>query len=239
VAVAIEEQHERDDTLGHRKLAALLHLGKNRVKRVMKKYGLNARRKKKRYVYPGKATQIAPNLVRALPPEAEASTDILFSDMFEVQLADGCKVRGCFALWKRTRHILALAFDYSMHADLVVSTVNMMQFEVPGSIWHSDQGSQYGAVQTRTALLERGFHLSMSRAGTPTDNGYAERFVGVFKLAVADRKRYRTLGELLRAAEAWINFYNQDRPHESLHYRSPNQYATECDLPTVPYLPLF
>ena len=143
MAVAIEEQHERDDTLGHRKLAALLHLGKNRVKRVMKKYGLNARRKKKRYVYPGKANQIAPNLVRALPPEAEASTDILFSAIFEVQLADGCKVRGCFALWKRTRHILALAFDYSMRAELVVSIVNMMQFEVPGSIWHSDQGSQY------------------------------------------------------------------------------------------------
>lgn len=105
--------------------------------------------------------------------------------------------------------------------------------------FHSDQGSQYGAVPTRTALLERGFQLSMSRAGTPTDNGYAERFVGVFKLAVADRKRYGTLGEFLRAAEAWVNFYNQDRPHESLDYRSPNQYATECDLPTVPYLPLF
>jgi hypothetical protein len=48
VAVAIEAQHERDDTLGHRKLAVLLHMGKNRVKRVMRKYGITARRKKKR-----------------------------------------------------------------------------------------------------------------------------------------------------------------------------------------------
>jgi putative transposase len=37
VAVAIEAQHEHDDTMGHRKLAALLHMGKNRIKRVMHK----------------------------------------------------------------------------------------------------------------------------------------------------------------------------------------------------------
>ena len=37
-------------------------------------------------------------------------------------------------------------------------------------IWHPDQDSQYGAEQTRIALLEQGFQLAMSRAGTPTDN---------------------------------------------------------------------
>ena len=77
MAVAIEEQHEYDDTLGHRKLAALLQVGKNRVKRVMHKYGISARRKKKRYIYPGKAAQIAPNLVREL--KEEATTEVLFS----------------------------------------------------------------------------------------------------------------------------------------------------------------
>ena len=54
----------------------------------------------------------------------------------------------------------------------------------------------------------------MSRAGTPTDNGYAERFVGIFKLAVAERFRSHRFGAFLRAAEAWIHFYNQQRPHE-------------------------
>ncbi len=38
----------------------------------------------------------------------------------------------------------------------------------------------------------------MSRAGTPTDNRYAERFVGLFKLAVAERRPYQTLGEFFR-----------------------------------------
>ncbi len=220
--------------LRHRKLAALLKMGKNRVKRVMKKYGIAARRKKKRYVSPGKASSIAPNLLRN--PQTPAEQEVLFSDIFEVHLADRTKVRGCFALWKRTRHCLSLAFEYHMRADLVVATIELVQFSVPGMIFHSDQGSQYGAEQTRTALLTKGFQRSMSRAGTPTDNGYAERFVGIFKLAVAERRSYRTLGEFLREAERWINFYNQQRPHEGLDQQSPDQYARDHDLPTAPYL---
>jgi transposase InsO family protein len=82
----------------------------------------------------------------------------------------------------------------------------MLPFSVPGMIWHSDPGSQYGAEQTRTGLFEKGFQLSMNRVGTPTDNGYAERFVGLFQLAVAEYITYRTLGDFLRATEAWVNF---------------------------------
>ncbi len=237
VAVAIERWHELDDTLGHRKLAVLLGMGHNRVNRIMHKYGIVARRKKKRYVYPGKTDQVAPNLVKEL--EQSSSTEVVFSVIFEVQLADGTRVRGCFALWKRTRHILAMAFDYRMQAALVVKTIKMVPFEVPGAIFHSDQGKQYGALETRTLLLEKGFRLSMSRAGTPTDNGYAERFVGLFKLAVAERQPYRTLGDFLRAAQQWVNFYNTTRPHESLDYRSPDQYAQDQQLGSVPSLTLF
>jgi putative transposase len=223
--------------LPHRKLAVLLGMGKNRVNRIMHKYGITARRKKKRYVYPGKTDQVAPNLVKAL--EQSSPTEVVFSDIFEVRLADGTRVRGCFALWKRTRHILALAFDYRMQAELVVKTIEMVPFEVPTAIFHSDQGKQYGAAQTRKLLLEKGFVRSMSRAGTPTDNGYAERFVGLFKLAVAERQPYRTLGDFLRAAQQWVNFYNTTRPHESLDYRSPDQFAKAQQLHSVPQITLF
>ena len=213
VAVAILEWHEIDDTLGHRRLAALLRMGKERVRRVMHKYGIVARRKRKKDVYPGKATVLAPNLVRQLEPDS--ATEVVFSDIFEVKLADGCKVRGCFVLWKRTRHVLALAFDYGMPATLVGASVNMMYFAVPDAIFHADQGKQLGAITTQVALLEEHFRLSMSRPGTPTDNGHAERFVGLFKLAVAQRQPYQTLGEFLLVAERWVMFYNTTRPPQS------------------------
>jgi putative transposase len=188
-------------------------------------------------VYPGKTSETAPNLVKDLEPTSTA--ELLFSAIFEVQLADRTRVRGCFALWKRTRHGLALAFAYQMQAEVVVSTLNLRAFEVPGTIFHRDQGQQYGAIQTRRRLLEKGFVHAMSRAGTPTDNGSAERFVGWFKLAVAERQRYHTLGEFLREAERWVQFYHTTRPHEGLGNRSPDQYAQEQGISIPPSIPLF
>lgn len=118
-------------------------------------------------------------------------------------------------------------------APLVVNTINLINEAIPKAIFHSDQGSQYGAEVTQAILLKKGFLRSMSRAGTPTDNGYAERFVGQFKLSVAERRRYETLGVFLQAAEDWINFYHAIRPHEGLHDLSPDQYAQEHGLPVA------
>ena len=57
----IEDMYEIDDTLGCRKLAKLLDTGKNRVYRVMLKYGLKPRRKRRSYKYPGRAEDIVEN----------------------------------------------------------------------------------------------------------------------------------------------------------------------------------
>ncbi|GHO80449.1 hypothetical protein KSD_82200 [Ktedonobacter sp. SOSP1-85] len=80
----------------------------------------------------GKATQVAPNLLREEKDLSE--TEIVFSDILEVKLADGSRVRGCFALCKHTREILGMAFDYHMRVDLVTTTIETMTFDVPGSI---------------------------------------------------------------------------------------------------------
>ncbi len=95
IAISIETLQELDDTLVHRKLAILLKTGRNRVKRVMHTYGLAARRRRQKYIYPGKAAQTAPHVVRELEPDSQQH--VVFSDIFEVRLADQSRVRGCLA----------------------------------------------------------------------------------------------------------------------------------------------
>lgn len=225
LSVEIERIHEEDDdTLGHKKLAPLLQTGKNRVLRVMKKYGIKPRKRKNKYYYAGKSDKVFDNLANDVEIQVTA-IGIIFSDIFKFKLADETRVRGCFALRKDTRQILSLIFDYSMKAELVVTTIRRVDVVDPESIWHTDQGKQFGAGVTIATLLERGFVASISRAGTPTDNPFAERFVGSFKHAVVRRRKYYTLGEFLEVARKWINFYNNTRPHEGLGQVSPNNFA--------------
>jgi len=97
---------------------------------------------------------------------------VVFSVILEVKRADGTWVRGCFALRHRTRQVLLIAFDYHMRADLVTDAIETMAFEVPGSIWHSEEAhTLWGGPDPLLALAQRRMSLSMSRAGTPTDNG--------------------------------------------------------------------
>lgn len=229
----IEEWHREDNTLGHKKIGPLVGVGKNRAKRIMRKYGIEARRAKKKYKHPGASHKKHPNLAND-QEEAEKYDDVIFSDIFEFKLADRSIVRGCFALRKSTRQVLGLVFSYGMVAELVVETVNEVGKIKDGTyIWHSDQGKQYGAEKTEAMVRKLGMEPSMSRAGTPTDNPFAERFVGVFKLSVVKRRKYATLGEFLTAAEKWINFYNNLRPHEGIGQKSPNDRAAEIGVEKV------
>jgi len=236
IANQILELHETDDTLGHKKIGYLLKVSKNRAKRVMGKYDICPRKRKKKYHYPGKSSTVFDNLNRT--QESTEFQEIIFSDIFEFRLADGSKVYGCFSLLKRTRQILSMMFDYHMRSDLVTDTIKRIDFLPNNPIWHSDQGKQYGAKTTIDLLLENGFRQSMSRAGTPIDNPFAERFVGIFKLAVVERQRYHVLGEFLAMAEIWTNFYNNQRPHEGIGNISPNEYAKVNNLKTVPCITL-
>jgi putative transposase len=233
----IEQLYEVDDTLGCRKLAKLLGTGHNRVYRVMLKYGICPRRKKRKYNYPGRADEIVAN---KLLEEDIVKCTVLFSDIFQFRLSDRSWVYCCFVMRKKTRQILSFCYSWGMQADLVSTSVKRIDLieDIGDSeiIFHSDQGKQYGAKITVEAVTDYKFERSMSRAGTPTDNGYAERFVGTFKLAVVERYSYKNLDEFVEFATRWLNFYNDKRPHESLKQKTPNEYAEQNDMKTIPYL---
>ncbi len=244
-----------DDTLGAKKLAKQLSqelgtaksVNHKRVARVMKTQEICSRPKKAKYRYPGKTAEPFTNLTRAmtkyeieLHPIAERVPEIIRSDILEGRLADGSKVYVTFAWRETTAQVLSLVIDWRMKADLIVATLSripeQMSSYLKSVIWHTDQGSQYGSDTVIDELVRHGFLASMSRAGTPTDNGHAERMVGEFKHAVLRRMSYQTIGQLLAEAERWINYYNERRPHGRLNYKSPNAYAREKGLGEVPLI---
>jgi putative transposase len=244
-----------DDTLGAKKLAKQLsrELGSDkpvnhkRVARVMKTQAISSRPKKAKYVNPGKTAEPFTSLTRAmakyeieLHPIAEQVPEVIRSDILEGRLADGCKVYVTFAWRETTAQVLSLVIDWRMKADLIVATLSripeQMTAYLKSVIWHTDQGSQYGSDAVIDELVRHDFLASMSRAGTPTDNGHAERMVGEFKHAVLRRMNYQTIGQLLQEAERWINYYNERRPHGRLKYKSPNAYADELGLGKVPHI---
>jgi putative transposase len=247
-----------DDTLGAKKLAKQLSqelraAGNNqpvnhkRIARVMKDQEISSRPKKAKYRYPGKTAEPFTNLTRAitkyeieLHPDAEPAPEVVRSDILEGRLADGSKVYVTFAWREATAQVLSLVIDWRMKADLIVATLSripeQMKEYLKSVIWHTDQGSQYGSDAVIDELVRHDFLASMSRAGTPTDNGHAERMVGEFKHAVLRRMSYQTIGQLLQEAERWINYYNERRPHGRLNYKAPNAYAREHGLGEVPLI---
>lgn len=236
---AILDWHEVDDTLGSRKLASLLGKSRSCVARVMLKYGIYPRRKRPAYKYPGKANNVLEN---KLLSEDLANQEVLFSDIFQFRLGDRSWVYCCFVIRKKTRQILSFCYGWGMRAELVAESITRVDLVVDLNdtevIFHSDQGKQYGAKVTIDACISLHFERSMSRAGTPTDNAIAERFVQTFKLAVVERYSFQTIGEFAESAEKWLNFYNNTRPHESLDQISPNDFAIQKGLKNVPYLSL-
>lgn len=225
----IEREYETDDTLGAKKLAKLLRMSKGRISRIMLKYGVEPRKKKPRYNYAGKSDDVVKNKLREV--ENIKDYEVIFSDIFEFKLVNREKVYGCFMMRKKTRQILSFSYSRNMKAELVSGSIKHMYFgkdlKKAEVIFHSDQGRQYGAEVTVEQILEYSLERSMSRAGTPTDNGYAERFVGTFKHAVVERYKYERLEEFAEFTNKWINYYNNRRPHESLGQKSPNEYAKE------------
>jgi transposase InsO family protein len=94
-----------------------------------------------------------------------------------------------------------------------------------GLLFHSERASQYASWAYQQALSAAGITCSMSRSGNCLDNAVAESFFGtlkvelVYRLGPMDRRQMRT------TVAEWLEvFYNRQRRHSALGYRSPEEY---------------
>jgi putative transposase len=93
----------------------------------------------------------------------------------------------------------------------------------PGLIHHSDRGVQYACDDHLRILRQHSIRSSMSRKGNCWDNAPMESFFGTLKREIGET-RWPTRSAAAHAITAYIAYYNQERRHSALHYRSPIQY---------------
>jgi putative transposase len=95
----------------------------------------------------------------------------------------------------------------------------------PGLVLHNDQGVQYASRDYVGELLAHGIIPSMSRPGNPYDNAFCESFMKTLKKEEIYCNKYQDLDDLTQHAEEFIDqYYNRQRLHSALGYRSPADF---------------
>jgi putative transposase len=97
-----------------------------------------------------------------------------------------------------------------------------------GLLHHSDRGVQYASGDYQAVLAEHGLRCSMSRSGDCYDNASMESFFKTFKVELVYQEQFATRKEAQESIYAYIElFYNRQRLHSSLGYRSPAEYEAQ------------
>lgn len=124
-----------------------------------------------------------------------------------------------------TRLVVGWSMQRNMETSLVMNALsNALAVRRPaeGIIHHSDRGSQYASKAYRELLERNGIKCSMSRKGNCWDNAVMESFFGSYKQEWADHHRYGGLLAARSSAQGYIEaFYNRNRLHSSIGYRTP------------------
>jgi putative transposase len=95
----------------------------------------------------------------------------------------------------------------------------------PGLVHHSDRGVQYASEEYVAVLEKQGMIPSMSRPANPYDNASCESFMKTLKREEIYANQYRDLDHLRANIEEFIDrYYNQQRLHSALGYRSPEEF---------------
>lgn len=129
-----------------------------------------------------------------------------------------------------TRKIVGYAMTDHMRVEAMQEALRMAMLTQKPEIGqllvsHSDRGCQYAADAYRAQLKELGITASMSRKGNCYDNAFAESFFHTLKVELVHRSRFKTRSEAQAAIFEYIEvWYNRQRIHSSLGYRSPVEY---------------
>jgi transposase InsO family protein len=228
----IREVHTQSRRLyGSPRIAAKLKeqgfgCGKNRVARIMKEHSIWAEVKKRRFRRTTDSRHpyaLASNLLI----EQRQTEGVWASDMTFVPTSEGWLYVAA-VMNVKSRKIIGLCMSDKLSQELASAALRDAvgrQSPSEGMIHHSDRGRQYASYAYQELLREYGMTPSMSRSGNCYDNAYVESFFGTLKTELVHGERYRSRLEARLSIFEYVEvFYNRQRSHSALGYRSPEQY---------------
>ena len=203
-----------------------IRCSRKRVARLMQAQQLRAGRPKRRKPHTTDSQHthpVAPNLL-ARDFTAQAPNRKWVADITGIPTQHGwLYLAGILDVY--SRRAIGYAMDGSRDEHLVETALAMAivtRRPPAGLIHHSDRGSQYSSTGYRGTLEEQGMRMSMSGKGEPYDNALMESFFSTLKAECVERHDFQTPDEARTCVFEYLEvFYNRQRLHSSLGYRSP------------------
>jgi putative transposase len=235
----IGQIHERSrGTYGSPRVHAALRrqgvrVGRKRVERLMREAGISglSKRRRKATTISLQGVRVADDLIRRdFGPEAP---DRLWcADLKQIPTSEGVLYLGsvldCFS-----RRVVGWSLRSDMKAALVVDALEMAlarRQPKPGLVHHSDRGAQYVSLVFGHRCRQAGIAQSMGSRGDAYDNAVKESFFASLEKDLLRRRCFRTRREARSQVFDYIEvFYNRERLHSTLGYRSPEEYERDYD----------
>jgi putative transposase len=208
---------------GARKIAALLKsqgylVNRKRVRRLMRLMGLRAIYRRPRTSRPGAGHKIYPYLLSGLKitrPNQVWSADITF-----IPMARGFLYLVVIIDWY-SRYALSWRLSNTLDAGFCVEALEEALRKGKPEIFNTDQGSQFTSDAFTGILKEHGIRISMDGKGSYNDNLFIERLWRSVKYEEVYLKGYQDGKEARISLGDYFRFYNTERPHQALEYRTP------------------
>jgi transposase InsO family protein len=210
---------------GYRRVGALLRrdgmrVNHKRVYRLWRREGLTVpkRATKKRGARPKQER----------PLQATQPNQVWSVDFLQDRTTSGQKLRLLTVTDEFTRESLAIEVGMSLKAKRVVETLARViaeRGEAPAYL-RSDNGPEFVALALRGFLRGRGVATAYIEPGSPWQNGFAESFHSRFRDEFLDREVFASTVEAQVRTRIWQRWYNEERPHSSLGYQTPREFAT-------------
>lgn len=166
--------------------------------------------------------------LRLVLPEPQKPNDIWSMDFVSERLFDQRRFR-CFNIVDDfTRENIVIHSDRSINSEKLVNIFNKLKHTrgLPKMIV-CDNGPEFISQNLDIWAYQNKVELKFIQPGKPTQNAYIESFNGKFRNECLNQHWFLNLDHAKTEIEAWRKDYNENRPHSSLRYKTPNEFAKE------------